>query len=238
METELQIPALSASQALVKRSLDLVISCLGLLLGGWFILIAAAIAAISCRAGGFFRQARVGRNGKTFRLIKIRTMSPGAEADGTITIDGDCRVTPFGRLLRKLKLDELPQLWNVLLGDMSLVGPRPDVPGYADQLSGEDRCILKVRPGITGPASLCFRNEEELLAAAPDPVQFNDCVLYPAKIRINVQYVREWSFWRDVGYLVVTVFPFADRWLRLIPEVALTPGAHPSNARQSNESSK
>jgi lipopolysaccharide/colanic/teichoic acid biosynthesis glycosyltransferase len=127
-------------------------------------------------------------------------------------------VTQPGTFLRRHKLDELPQLWNVLKGDMSFVGPRPDVPGYADLLTGEERRILDVRPGITGPATLYFRGEEELLAAADDPVAENDLVLYPKKTQLNLEYLDTWSLRHDLGYILVTVVPSLDRWLRLVPE--------------------
>ena len=102
-------------------------------------------------------------------------------------------------------MDELPELWNVLIGDMSFVGPRPDVPGYADKLKGEARAILKLKPGITGPASLKYRNEEEILAQQPDPIKYNDEVIYPDKVRINLEYLRHWSFWLDIKVIVHTI---------------------------------
>ncbi len=122
----------------------------------------------------------------------------------TTTIN-DPRVTKIGRFLRKTKLDELPQLWNVLIGDMSLVGPRPDVPGYADKLKGEDRIVLTVRPGITGPASLYFKNEETLLAKQNDPKRYNDEVIWPQKVKINRNYILEYSFKKDLMYIFKTI---------------------------------
>jgi lipopolysaccharide/colanic/teichoic acid biosynthesis glycosyltransferase len=123
-----------------------------------------------------------------------------------------------GKFLRRFKLDELPQLWNVFMGKMSFVGPRPDVPGYADKLEEEARKILELRPGITGPATLYFRNEEELLAKAENPKEFNDRVIWPKKVQLNLCYYYHWSFWRDIGYIIVTVFPALDRFCNLIPQ--------------------
>lgn len=121
----------------------------------------------------------------------------------------DCRgesVTPLGAVLRKYKIDELPELWNVLIGDMSFVGPRPDVPGYADRLTGDDRLILKLRPGITGPASLKYANEEEMLAQVENPVLYNDEVIFPDKVRINLDYYYNHSFMQDLRLILQTIF--------------------------------
>lgn len=115
------------------------------------------------------------------------------------------RITHIGKTLRRYHLDELPQLWDVLIGKMSLVGPRPDVPGYADKLQGEDREILKLRPGITGPASLKYRNEEELLMKIDDPQRYNDSVIYPDKVKINIYYLRHYSFWMDLKIIFATI---------------------------------
>lgn len=166
----------------------------------------------------FFAQKRVGKNGELFNAVKFRTMRLGAEREGTVTTADDARVTPIGRILRRFKLDELPQLWNVLTGRMSFVGPRPDVPGYADRLSGEARKILCLRPGITGPATLYFRNEEELLAQAQDLKTFNDTVVWPAKVNLNLKYLEQWSFGKDIGYILITIFPALNRYLSLVPE--------------------
>jgi len=128
-----------------------------------------------------------------------------AAYETTVTRRGDPRITPLGSLLRRTKIDELPQLWNVLLGDMSFVGPRPDVPGFADILQGEEREMLSIRPGITGPATLKYRDEEELLAAQDDPEGYNRDVIWPDKVKINLNYIRNWSLGRDIGYIVKTV---------------------------------
>jgi lipopolysaccharide/colanic/teichoic acid biosynthesis glycosyltransferase len=126
--------------------------------------------------------------------------------ESSISIKGDHRITPFGAFLRRYKIDELPELWNVLIGDMSFVGPRPDVPGYADKLQGEERKILELRPGITGPASLKYSNEEEILQKALNPIQYNNEVLWPDKVRINLDYVKKQSFWKDVNLILKTIF--------------------------------
>lgn len=153
----------------------------------------------------FFIQKRVGKNGKLFNLIKFRTMIANNKGS-SISIAGESRITSFGAKLRKYKFDELPGLWNVFIGHMSFVGPRPDVPGYADKLSGEDRKILYLRPGITGIASLKYSNEEELLAKENDPVKYNNDVIYPDKVRINLQYYYNHSFFGDIKIILKTIF--------------------------------
>jgi lipopolysaccharide/colanic/teichoic acid biosynthesis glycosyltransferase len=201
----------------MKRLFDFLVAAIGgIVLLPLMLLIAVAVR-LSSPGPVLYVQDRVGRNGKLFRCMKFRTMKVGADRHGSVTTGTDSRMTALGRFLRRIKLDELPQLWNVLLGRMSFVGPRPDVPGYADRLEGEERIILSVRPGITGPATLAFRNEEGLLAAQDDPVVYNDTVLYPAKVRLNMEYVRTRTFWRDIGYIFVTVIPPLDRWLKLVP---------------------
>jgi lipopolysaccharide/colanic/teichoic acid biosynthesis glycosyltransferase len=122
-----------------------------------------------------------------------------------VSVAGEARITPLGAVLRKYKLDELPELWNVLIGDMSFVGPRPDVPGYADQLTGDDREVLNLRPGITGPASLKYRDEEELLAGQADPQKYNDEVIFPDKVRINRYYLHHYSFVKDIQMIFCTI---------------------------------
>lgn len=129
-----------------------------------------------------------------------------AHGGSTVSVAGESRITPLGHVLRRYKLDELPELWNVLLGDMSFVGPRPDVPGYADQLEGGDRDVLKLRPGITGPASLKYANEEELLATVEDPIKYNDEVIFPDKVRINLEYYHCNSVWGDCKIIWQTIF--------------------------------
>ncbi|PCJ54606.1 MAG: sugar transferase [Planctomycetota bacterium] len=190
-----------------KRCLDIVIASIGLLLLGWLILLAAALAWMSSGGSGFFRQERVGRNGKLFRIVKLRTMRMVNGEQTTATALGDPRITRVGALLRATKLDELPQFWNVFWGEMSVVGPRPDVPGFADRLQGKDRNILQLRPGITGLASLVFRHEEELLAAVDDPDQFNSEIIYPAKVSLNLRYLEDYTLRRDFVYILATFVP-------------------------------
>jgi lipopolysaccharide/colanic/teichoic acid biosynthesis glycosyltransferase len=191
--------------AILKRSFDLAMSFLGLLMTFWLIAIAWVLASIETRRNGFFLQERVGRHGRKFNIMKIRTMRDVPDATSSVTTDDDLRVTRLGRFWRKTKIDELPQLINILFGDMSFVGPRPDVPGFADQLLGDERIILTVRPGITGPATLKYRDEEVLLASVEDPERFNREVLYPDKVRINEKYVRDYSFAKDIRYIYRTL---------------------------------
>ena len=197
---------LSTGQAVIKRSFDFMVALFGLLVTWWLILLAWVAASIDTRSNGFFIQKRVGRNGEIFRVVKIKTMHPVAAFDTTVTRRGDPRITPLGAFFRRTKIDELAQLWNVLFGDMSFVGPRPDVPGFADKLQGEERAMLSIRPGITGPATLKYRNEEELLAAQDDPEAYNRDVIWPDKVRTNLQYIQEWSLWNDCCYIFRTIF--------------------------------
>lgn len=153
----------------------------------------------------FFIQKRVGRNGKLFEMYKFRSMTMG-HSGSSISVAGESRITPFGAILRKYKLDELPELWNVFIGDMSFVGPRPDVPGYADRLQGEERKILRLRPGITGPASLKYANEEEILAKVENPQKYNDEVIFPNKVKINLDYYYNHTFMGDIKLIWNTIF--------------------------------
>lgn len=189
----------------VKRAFDVVCAAIGLILFGWLILLAWGIMTLYTGCNGMFVQVRVGRYGRLFKVYKIRTMRPDRLLDSTVTTSRDPRITRIGRMMRRLKLDELPQLFNVLIGDISLVGPRPDVPGYADTLSGEDRLVLSVRPGLTGPATLKYRDEETLLASVADPERYNREVIYPDKIAINKDYVRNYSFLSDLRYILRTL---------------------------------
>ena len=172
----------------------------------WPVLLVVAILIRVKMPGGpvIFRQKRVGKDGRLFTMYKFRSMTVG-HGGSSVSVAGESRITPFGAVLRKYKLDELPELWNVLKGDMSLVGPRPDVPGYVDCLTGEDREVLKLKPGITGPASLKYRNEEELLAKVENPQKYNDEVIFPDKVRINLNYLHRWSFWLDMKIIIYTV---------------------------------
>ncbi len=192
-------------QMVFKRSFDICISAIGLLFAGAVILLAYIAASIDTGKNGFFTQTRVGRDGKLFKAIKIRTMRIDPSVNTDVTTDNDPRITRLGRFFRKTKIDEFPQLINVFLGYMSFVGPRPDVPGFADKLEGDDRVILTVKPGITGPATLKYKEEEEILARQDDPEKYNAEVIFPDKVRLNREYVENWSFWKDMGYIWKTV---------------------------------
>ena len=181
---------------MLKNIFDKTAAAMGLLLLSPLLACIALYVWLCMGPPVIFRQRRVGRYGKLFTIYKFRTMSD---------TDGQPEATPQGRWLRRCKLDELPELWNVLKGDMSLVGPRPDVEGYADQLTGEERGILSLRPGITGPATLKYRDEEVLLAAQEDPQWYNDNVVYPDKVRINMYYLRHPSLRDDLRIILCTV---------------------------------
>lgn len=196
---------LTPGQRVAKRTFDVVGATLGLVLAGWIIVPAFILASLDTRMNGFFTQERIGRDGRRFRIVKIRTMRPVSGIDTSVTSSHDPRITRLGRFFRRTKIDELPQLFNVLLGNMSFVGPRPDVPGFADLLQGDDRVVLTLRPGITGPATLRFRNEEQLLAAQADPERYNREVIYPEKVRLNREYVRNYSLGRDLHYILETI---------------------------------
>ncbi len=190
-----------------KRLFDFGAALVGLLILAVPMGIVALAAWLTSGRPVLFVQDRVGIGGRIFRVRKFRTMHIRRTPDSPVTVYADERLTPTGRVLRRYKLDELPQLWNVLVGEMSFVGPRPDVPGYADKLVGEDRRLLSLRPGITGPATLIYRNEEEMLARVDDPVKYNDEVIYPDKVRLNLGYLKECSFTRDLHYIWRTILP-------------------------------
>ncbi len=230
----------------LKYIFDRVVSFIGLLFLWPVLLVVAVLIKIKMPGGpALFVQNRVGKDGKLFKCHKFRTMVNNANLNenenenqnenqkagwSTVSVAGDNRITPFGATLRHYKLDELPGLWDVLRGKMSFVGPRPDVPGYADKLEGEDRDVLKLRPGITGPATLKYRLEDEYLANAREiayrlpltaygvhkeeldrmtdqelAVWYNDNVIYPDKVRLNLYYYRHYSFWKDIEMILCTV---------------------------------
>ena len=193
------------SQIFIKALFDFLLALIGLVLLIPIIILAWVVASIETRSNGFFLQRRVGRHGQLFTLIKIKTMKPVLGVNTNVTKKNDIRITKSGIFFRKTKIDELPQLWNVLIGQMSFVGPRPDVKGYADKLQGEDRVILSVRPGITGPASLKYRNEETLFLEQNNPEQYNDEVIWPDKVKININYINHWSFIQDMRYIYQTI---------------------------------
>ncbi|MBR5958159.1 MAG: sugar transferase [Salinivirgaceae bacterium] len=166
-----------------------------------FVIIALVVLVANGRPV-FFKQIRIGQGGKKFVMVKFRTMA-GVEENSISTLDSS-RITKTGDFLRRTKLDELPELWNILKGDMSLVGPRPDVPGYADQLTGDDRVILKLKPGLTGIASLKYRNEDDILKQQPNPQEYNDTVIWPDKVRLNKIYIECQSLWLDLKIILYT----------------------------------
>ncbi len=190
---------------MIKRLFDILASFLGLLLLLPLFLLVAILIKVFMPGSVFFTQKRAGRGGLPFTIYKFRSMI--VEHHGSsVSVRGEKRITPLGALLRKTKIDELPELWNVLKGDMSFVGPRPDMPEYAARLQGEEMLILQLRPGITGPASLKYADEEEILAAQPDPQKYNDEILWPDKVRINMDYYHNQSFFGDISLIFRTVF--------------------------------
>ena len=203
----------------LKFLFDRIISFLGLLFLWPVLVIVALLVKIKMPGGpAFFVQQRVGKGGKLFKCHKFRTMTM-KHSGSSVSVAGDSRITPFGAKLRHYKLDELPELWDVLIGNMSFVGPRPDVSGYADKLEGDDRDVLKLRPGITGPGTLKYRLEDEMIAEyvaqkqkEGDPrnpqdiaVEYNDTVIYPDKVRLNCYYYRHYSFIIDIKMIFCTV---------------------------------
>ena len=192
---------------IIKYIFDRIFSMILLVILSPFVLVIYIIHKIKMPRGRFlYRQVRVGKDGRLFRIFKIRTLKDDSEAFGTVTIADDDRVLPYGKWLRESKVDTFLELINILIGDMSFVGPRPDVPGYADKLEGDDRIILKMRPGLTGAASIKYRHEDQILARQSDPQRYNDEVIWPDKVKINKEYYENWSVWKDVTILWKTVF--------------------------------
>ena len=179
-----------------KRLFDFIFSLVFLLFFGWVIVVGYILASIDTQSNGFFLQERIGQRGKVFTIYKLRTMHARTR-----------RISVLGSFFRKYKLDEIPQLINILNGTMSFVGPRPDIPGYADKLTGDDRKILNLKPGVTGLASLKYRNEEYLLSKQPNPLEYNDQVIWPDKIQINKWYAENQTFLLDLKILWYTVVP-------------------------------
>lgn len=211
-----------------KWIFDRLVSLIGLLFL-WPILLIIAILVKIKEPGGpiLFRQKRIGKDGKRFTIVKFRSMRH-KQKGSSVSVAGETRITSFGEKLRHYKLDELPELWNVLVGDMSFVGPRPDVPGYANKLEGDDKRILSLRPGVTGPATMKYRNEEELIAnfikdaknnvltvnglSVPGGLTdeelalwYNDNIIYPDKVRLNLYYLDHYSFWKDIQMILYTL---------------------------------
>ena len=216
---------------ILKFLFDRIVAFLGLIFLSPVMLVTAILVKVKMPGGPvFFVQKRVGKDGKLFDCHKFRSMAVD-HGGSTITVAGESRITPLGSKLRRYKIDELPGLWDVFIGKMSFVGPRPDVPGYADKLEGDDRDVLKMLPGITGPATLKYRNEEELIASFVRDVRsgssalnrelidvefnkmtdeqvalwYNDNVIYPDKVRLNCYYYRNYSFIKDIQIIVVTI---------------------------------
>lgn len=204
---------------ILKRLFDITASFFGLLFLWPVLLVTAILIKIKMPGGpAFFCQKRVGKDGKLFTCHKFRSMTVKHNGS-SVSVAGDSRITPFGATLRHYKIDELPELWDVLIGNMSFVGPRPDVPGYADKLEGKDRDVLRLRPGITGPATLKYRLEDEMISeyvakrqAEGDTrdsqviaVEYNDTVIYPDKVRLNCYYYRNYSFVKDIEMIFATV---------------------------------
>ena len=190
----------------MKRLFDLTASLIGLIVLFPIFIVVSVLVKISSEGPVFFVQKRIGKNGKVFQMIKFRSMTVIQSSNSTISIKGDVRITKTGAFLRKYKLDELPELFNVLRGDMSMVGPRPDVSGYADKLEGENVWILELRPGITGPASIKYANEEEIIALQEDPVKYNYEVIYPDKVKLNLDYYYNNNLWIDIKIIFATIF--------------------------------
>ena len=189
----------------MKRLFDTVVVLLSLVVILPVTFITAFLVLIYHDKPVLFSQVRPGKGAKPFKMYKFRSMTNAVDQEGKL-LPNDQRMTKFGAFLRSSSLDELPELYNVLKGDMSLVGPRPDVQGYADLRTGEDRIILSVKPGITGPATLKYRNEEEILINKVDPKRYNDEVIWKDKIRINKMYVKNWIFFKDLKYIYHTIF--------------------------------
>ena len=207
---------------ILKYLFDRLVALIGPLILWPFLVIVAIMVKVKMPGGpAFFVQKRVGKDGKLFSCHKFRSMTV-KHSGSSVSVAGDSRITPFGATLRHYKLDELPGLWDVLIGNMSFVGPRPDVPGYADKLEGDDRDVLKLRPGITGPATLKYRLEDEMISeyvaqkqkegdtrpAQDIAVEYNDNVIYPDKVRLNCYYYRHYSFIKDIQMIFATVLGF------------------------------
>ena len=191
---------------MIKRFFDLTSSFIGILVLLPLILVISIVIKLDSKGPVFFKQKRIGKDGKLFTMIKFRSMSVVQKSKSTVSVKGDVRITKVGAFIRKYKFDELPELWNVLVGQMSIVGPRPDVKGFADELQGEDRLILELRPGITGPASLKYANEEELLSHQENPEKYNNEVIFPDKVRINLDYYYNQNLFLDLKIIFATIF--------------------------------
>ncbi|SIQ31109.1 sugar transferase [Halanaerobium kushneri] len=191
----------------LKYIFDFIVALIGFIITSPIILISYLVAFIETGESGFFTQKRVGKDSQIFKIIKVKTMKSDTDLKTNVTTDKDPRITASGRFFRKTKIDELPQLINILKGEMSFVGPRPDVPEIINTMGEEEKgIILSVRPGITGPASLKYENEEEILAAKDNPERYNKEVIFPDKVRINKEYIENYSFFKDIYYILKTIF--------------------------------
>lgn len=188
-----------------KSIFDFVLSFVAIIILIPFFIMVSSLLVISYRSFNIlFIQDRIGKNLKLFKIVKFRTMIIH-QSNNTISVKGDSRITPIGQYLRKYKIDELPELFNIVTGSMSFVGPRPDVPGYMDKLDDDDKIILKLKPGITGPASLKYINEEEILSNVDNPKDYNNHIIFPDKVRINKLYINQWSFGLDLKIILHTI---------------------------------
>ncbi len=185
---------------MAKRLFDILFAIIGIALLGWPIILCWLLASIDTNSNGLFIQKRIGQFGNPFNIYKLKTMK---------TVNGLTTISGFGNFIRKAKIDELPQLFNVLIGNMSVVGPRPDVPGYYDKLQGEERKILELKPGLTSPATLKYANEETLLAQQANPLYYNDTILFPDKVTLNLHYYHTHTFFGDLNIIWKTIFFWA-----------------------------
>jgi len=191
-----------------KRIFDIIISVFAIIILSPLFLLISIVIKLTSKGPIFFIQERIGLKGSIFKIIKFRTMINDHNSLNVVSIKNDSRITVVGKILRKYKLDEIPELINVLVGSMSLVGPRPDVPGYVDLLKGENRKILTLKPGITGPASLKYFNEEEILSSKKNPKDYNDKIIFPDKVKINLDYYYKNNIWIDIKIIFATILKF------------------------------
>ena len=191
---------------MIKRLFDIIFSFVGIVFLFPVFIIVSILIKIDSSGPVFFLQERVGLNGKFFKIIKFRSMKTNHNNSLTVTLENDKRITRIGKKIRKYKIDEIPELINVFIGDMSLVGPRPDVPGYADLLEGESRNILKLRPGITSRASIKYANEEMILLNEDDPIAYNNNIIFPDKVKLNLNYYNNNNIWIDIKIIFATLF--------------------------------
>jgi len=196
-------------ESVIQRSLDLIVASLFLMISLPILLVVAVLVKLSSPGPVFFRQARLGRGGKTFRILKFRSMITVQNGGPSVTVAGDRRITPIGKILRRTKLDELPQLINVVLGEMSLVGPRPEVPNYKHVYQNGFEKVLRARPGITDPVSLQLADEENFLKQFPDPLQAYEQIVLPRKLALSLEYLQHRSVANDVQIIFLTVLAAA-----------------------------